>query len=415
MRKFFYVFIFLFFVNLTNTSFKQDKRLSLVGVSIPGPQDFEYDSSVQNVKIFAQKDCVQEISKFRKQYETGEAASIREIVWAPSGDALVVQSPRGTRIWDPNDITGRRCSLAAFNRGAFSPVWSKSSRELATISGGRHVNLWRSDSGSCVKEICVQSGKVNCVAISPCERFIASGSENGSVRICDKDSGRMLFDLTGYQYAIKKILWSPCGGYLLSEDIKKKVIVWELNERKQIHGFGGQGNSFEDATWSFDGKYLAFIHNLKGISVFSLELNRVICEFDFKGRQVSVLSWSAQENSLIIGMVCGQIVRLDVVVKRYIPFENSHSAPVKRAIWSPCGRFILSVSSEILLEQGFNAMIILWDAKTGKSLWFKKCRMEMENIAWRPKEGICEFAYGNDKGWIRICKVDTSVLEQSHT
>ena len=68
--------------------------------------------------------------------------------------------------------------------------------------------------------------KINTIAIASEHRFIASGGEDGSLKIWDLDNNRHLNTHRGHSTAIKKVAFNQNGQLLASADDKGNIKIW---------------------------------------------------------------------------------------------------------------------------------------------------------------------------------------------
>lgn len=74
------------------------------------------------------------------------------------------------------------------------------------------------------------SGNAECVALSPDERRMASGSDDQTVRIWDVETGRMLTILRGHKATVVNVRFIDGGRTLVSLDISGRVMHWRTAE-----------------------------------------------------------------------------------------------------------------------------------------------------------------------------------------
>jgi len=74
------------------------------------------------------------------------------------------------------------------------------------------------------------SGNAQCVALSPDEKRIASGSDDGTVRIWDVETGRQLTILRGHQGTVLNVRFVEGGRTLISCDTSGRIMRWRTAE-----------------------------------------------------------------------------------------------------------------------------------------------------------------------------------------
>ena len=278
---------------------------------------------------------------------SGHTQEVYTVAFSPNGHYLASGGrDRTLRLWRLSDGVSVHTLSAhtyAVVRVAFSPdsaflassggdsrirVWSVSSGALVytieppdlvgqlmvgyttdgqyLVSAGQYLHFWRASDGEHVRDGGGYDDAVFSVAFSPDEQFLATGSEDGSVKIWRVRDGSLAHAFTPYgrfshvfavayspdgeylavggaSYAgevrvyrtsdwelvatlsphlvqIRSLAFSPDGQYLVSGDYYATIRVWRVSnwmlERTFVHGSGG-GFEIHSLAFSPDGNYLA--------------------------------------------------------------------------------------------------------------------------------------------------------------
>ena len=68
----------------------------------------------------------------------------------------------------------------------------------------------------------------NSVCVSPCGKYIVSGSDDSMVRVWSLEDGALLRTLQGHTDWCRSVCVSPCGKYIVSGSDDNTVRVWGL-------------------------------------------------------------------------------------------------------------------------------------------------------------------------------------------
>ncbi|QRV93344.1 hypothetical protein RhiJN_21362 [Ceratobasidium sp. AG-Ba] len=140
-----------------------------------------------------------------------------------------------------------------------SVAWSALSRKLATGSDDGAVRVWDAETGASVLEpIQAHSERVWSVAFSPDGRLIVSGSTDGTVRVWDTETGTEALDpLEGHSASVHCVTFSPSGAFIASASDDGSMRVWDTSTGETLHILNGHEKYVWSVTFSADGRRLA--------------------------------------------------------------------------------------------------------------------------------------------------------------
>src|SRR5438445_263861 len=100
-------------------------------------------------------------------------------------------------------------TLEGHKASVFSMAFDPRGGTLASGSDNGTVRLWEADSGKLLRTLEGHEGEVLSVAFDPRGGTLASGNVNGTVRLWEADSGKLLRTLEGHTSAVFGIAFSP--------------------------------------------------------------------------------------------------------------------------------------------------------------------------------------------------------------
>jgi WD40 repeat protein len=124
---------------------------------------------------------------------------------------------------------------AMMNGGGRHLVFSPDGTKLGADSGDSLV-VWDVQSGHQLMTAKLQDrtglGFYGALAFSPDGRLLASGHDNGTIKLWDAGNGRLLTTLAGHADSVKDLIFAPDGTMLASISQDKTVWIWGLPAEK---------------------------------------------------------------------------------------------------------------------------------------------------------------------------------------
>lgn len=224
-------------------------------------------------------------------------------------------------------------------------AWSYNSARIASGGNDGLVKVWEAASGKLLAEH-PQGNNVLSLAWSPKELRIASGDHNHQVHVWSADNGSTPFIYTGHKDDVWAVAWSPDGQLIASGGGRndKTVQVWHAGSGKLMLTYSQHTDRVSSISWSPDGTSIAS-----------------------SGFDGMVYIWSVKDGTTIL--------------------SHNHGTSVGSMAWSPSGEWIVSVAK---------TDIHVWSASDGSiqrtrynSRWVTSC-------AWSPRSFGDYVAYSDD-------------------
>jgi len=198
------------------------------------------------------------------------------------------------------------------------PLAFTSDNKAILCSKKNVVQLCSVETGKPIRQFQGHTGEVSALALSPTGQVLASGSENGGIRLWDIANGRELSQFSGHGREVTALTFAPDGKTLASQGSDLFLCLWNVASGQSLF-------RVKESTWSGDS--LAFSPDGK------------------------LLAHTAGD--------CTVYLRETATGKRLLPTEG-HRNLVRCVTFSPDGKTVASTS--------WDTTVRLWDALSGRQL-----------------------------------------------
>src|SRR5437660_5130089 len=262
-------------------------RLAIRGAYLQGVQ-------MQDAKLSGavMRECV-----FTEAFDAISAVAISR-----SGRYWAALSRRGEmRVWREQGQTLHRAWQAHTNT-TLALAFSPDEHTLASGSEDGSVKLWDVETGALL-----WSGwhtKVTlCLAFSPDGSLLASGSQDGSVRLWQASLGTPVEDIP-HPGPVFSLSWSPDGRGLASGDIAGTTRLWERQQTgpaRCVEILSGHTTLVRGLTFAPDGSVLASASWDSTVKLWQLASGRCLETLVGHTERVQALAWSPDGGTLASG------------------------------------------------------------------------------------------------------------------
>jgi WD40 repeat protein len=154
----------------------------------------------------------------------GTRNKVNAVAWSPDGKRIASGGYDKTiQIWDAQ--TGRTSRVYKEQPGSVVAVaWSPNGNFIAS-SGGGMVKVWNPDTGVSSLTFAAQAWSITW---SPRNKFIAIGTNDGTIQELDSLQGTPIFTYIGIASAVYTVAWSPEGTRIASGSADGMVRIWQV-------------------------------------------------------------------------------------------------------------------------------------------------------------------------------------------
>jgi WD40 repeat protein len=252
--------------------------------------------------------------------------------------------------------------LAGHTGAVFSLAYAPDGKLLASGSQDGTVRLWDTAAGKERFTLRAHDGEVLAVAFSPDGQLLVSGGKEGLAKVWDVKTGQERFSLPRHQGAVTSVAFSPDGKRLASAGDGRTAKVWELATRQSVHSLEGHGSFVQAVAFSPDGKVLA-----TGSADFALRLwdaatGQLLGTYRRHHGGIRSVSFSPDGKYLATASHDNTVKLWDPTTGDEIRTLIGHRGFVASLAFSPDSKRLASVASH-------DHQIRVWDADTGKVMF----------------------------------------------
>jgi len=179
-------------------------------------------------------------------------------------------------------------------------VFSPDGQFLATISyEGNKIMLWNTYTKSLLFSLDGHSRSIMDIKFSPNSKFIASASEDHTVKLWNLRTGKCYAVLEGHSKSVSVIDYSPDGQMLASGSYDRSIRVWDFKVGEECHILKGHSSWVTAVLWAHDGKTLASGSYDKTVRLWDPITGTVLAILEGHIGPTDALVWSPSNLTLV--------------------------------------------------------------------------------------------------------------------
>jgi WD40 repeat protein len=211
------------------------------------------------------------------------------------------------------------------------------------------------------------------VAVSPDWKQVASGSDDGIIRLWDGETNRsrQLKEQTGS--SVKCVAFSPNGKRIVVGSFDQNLRIWNLRT-EDCQLFIGHSGSIDSVAFAPDGKRIISGSFDDTIRVWDAETGNSQQLLGHTGN-VAAVTFSSDSKQIASGS-WDRTIRIWDIATGVSRLLSGHTPWVRVVAWSPDGRYFASGSED--------STICVWDVKTGSSRTFSGHTHWVQALAFSP-------------------------------
>ncbi len=207
------------------------------------------------------------------------------VAWSRDGHDLA-SGGRGDlplRRWDPR--TGQELEPHIGHQGGITHVFFSRDGKRLFMSGGSWdptIRVWDTATRKLLRSMAGHTDYINAMAVSPDERLIASGSQDGTLRLWDLERGKELapFVTAHAGSGFSAVAFSPCGNMIASGARDGECTIWEVASRQARWRIKGREScDLAAVVFTADGDQVIAGWNDGAIRIIDLRHARVTSEW----------------------------------------------------------------------------------------------------------------------------------------
>ena len=334
-------------------------------------------------------------------YNIGHSDSVFAVSYSPDGKYVASGSHDNTvKIWE---VETARClkTLRGHTDGVQSIAYSPDGKYISSGASDGKVKCWEVESGRCIQTDENATG-ISCITYSPDGKDLAIAKfSSGMIQVKNLETGVFsFFEVQAiHKEFIRELCYSPDGKYLASGSEDKTIKIWDVQTKKCICTLEGHTNGITALAYSPDGKYLASGSHDHTIKIWKVANWKCITTLNEHKLTVHSIVYSPDGGYFASSSADDTIKIWKTAKNKCIKTLEGHKYRVLALSYSPDGKYIASGAGDKTVR--------IWDIKNNTTYKSFGSYVDiLECLAYSPDGKYLATGGANAKVNIRIRDIE---------
>jgi WD40 repeat protein len=259
-------------------------------------------------------------------------------------------------------------------------AWSPDDRYIATADNDGKVRVWDGARKRIIVTYTGHTGAVYALAWSHDGTRIASGGNDDTVQIWTATTGQKIITYSGHTDTVNAVTWSPHDTRIASASDDNTVKVWDVIDGTTVYTYTGHHSGVTSIAWSFDGTRIASVanENKNEVQVWDATTGGHILTFSSSDPNslVDMVAWAPDNTRIAFNIDNTVQIKDATTLGKIVSIVCSgHKDTVNAMTWSPDSKYIASGDND--------GTVKVCDSTTGDNIaTYKISSASVSSLVW---------------------------------